>query len=90
MKKWNEDEVEYLKESYPSNVPIEIMCNKLKRSFDSIKSKVRTLFLKRNKRKINKNHLFSIDLINVDECIFYIEKHKSILKNKLFTTLNRG
>ena len=87
MTEWTEDEEEYLKKSYPSNISLEIICDKLKRSFDSVRSKVRTLFLKRNNLK-KQTHPFSIDWSNLDECTFYIEKHKSMLKDKLFTTLN--
>jgi len=89
MKKWTEDEITYLKESYPSNIPIEIICDKLKRSFDSVKSKLRTLFLKRNKIK-KELRPFTFDWSNLDEFSFYIKQHKSTLKNKLFITLNRG
>lgn len=90
MRKWTEDEEEYLKESYPLNITIEEMCKKLKRTYDSIMSKKKTMFLKRSKsNKQYKEQLFSIDWSNIDECSFYVEKHKSALKNKLYMTLNR-
>lgn len=90
MKIWTEDEVEYLKKNYPSNVPMEEICKKLSRTFDSVHSKIKSCFLKRNKElmKQEKKLPFDVDWNNVDECSFYVEKHKSALKNKLYTTLN--
>ena len=90
MKEWTEDEVKYLKESYPSNVPIEEICEELKRTYDSVMDKKRSLFLKRNEKtkKQNKELLSSIDLSSVEECSFFIEKHKSLMQDKLWMTFN--
>ena len=87
---WTEEEVRYLRESYTSNVPMEEICMKLERTFDSVKSKVKALFLKRNHElmKQETNLPFSVNWNNVDECSFFVKKHKSTLKNKLYTTLN--
>lgn len=92
MKEWNEEEVEYLKESYPSNVLIKEICTHLNRTYDSVMDKKKTLFLKRNKElKKQKNKLpFFINWNNIDECSFFVREHKSALRNKLWTTFNRG
>ena len=92
MKEWTEDEVKYLKESYPLNVSIEDICKKLNRTYDSVMDKKKTLFLKRNKElkksNINKNP-FSINWDNIDECSFFVREHKSALRDKLYLTFKR-
>ena len=91
MKEWTEDEIKYLKESYPSNVSIEEICEKLKRTYDSVMDKKKSLFLKRDKelKKQKKKLPFFIDWDNIDECSFFVREHKSALRNKLWTTFNR-
>lgn len=92
MKEWTEDEVKYLKESYPSNVLIEEICKKLNRTYDSVMDKKKSLFLKRNKelkKQTNKRIPYLIDLSNIEECSFFIEKYKSLMRDKLFTTFKR-
>jgi len=89
MKEWNEDDTKYLKESYTSNVSVEIICKNLARSYDSVMKKAQRMFLKRNKELKNKKISPSlIDLNSIEECSFYIEKHKSLMKDKLFVILN--
>lgn len=90
MKDWNEDDTNYLKESYISNIPIEDICKKLIRSYDSVMKKAQRMFLKRNKElKMRHKKLPPlIDLSNLKECSFYIKKHKSLMKDKLYLTLN--
>lgn len=89
MKEWTEDEVKYLKESYPSNIPIDEICKKLKRTYDSVMDKKKALFLKRNKELKNKKIPFLVDLNSIEECSFFIKKHKSSMKDKLFTTFKK-
>ena len=51
--------------------------------------KKKSLFLKRNKELKNKKIPFSIDLNSIEECSFFVEKHNSLMKDKLYTTFKR-
>ena len=84
MRKWTEDEEKYLKETYPVNVPIEEICNKLHRTYDSVMKKAQRMLLK---REIPKESPYLVNWDKVDDNSFFVKRHKSKLKDKLYTSL---